>query len=70
VFGLWEAVSDDELIWVQSRDRLFRNDANVRPWGINLAVLVPDGDKYSQEQYCSKEGWYECCDDGGYRRRA
>ena len=33
-------------------------------------VLVPDGNKYSQEQYCSEEGWYECCDDGGYRSRA
>jgi hypothetical protein len=65
VFGLWEAVSD-ELIWVQSLDILLRNDADVRPRRINLAVLVPNGDKYGQEQYCSKEGGYECCDNGGY----
>jgi hypothetical protein len=66
VFGLWKAVSGHELIWVQSLDILLRNDANVRPRRINLAVPVPNGDKYRQEQYCGKEGWYECCDDGGY----
>jgi hypothetical protein len=65
VFGLWEAVSDDELIRVYSLDMLLRNDADVRPRRIDLAVLVPNGDKYSQEQYCGKEGGYECCDDGG-----
>jgi hypothetical protein len=39
-------VSDDELIRVQSLDILLRNDADVRPRRINLAVLVPNDDKY------------------------